>query len=356
MSLSFSSHTPSSLEELFAAFAFLEQGRSVAMFPNLDRRGKASEISDIAPPEREPSLGVCSSGSTGQPKLIWKSWSDLKRAARVEDRVRGWTWCSAFDPWSFAGAQVALHAWLARGRAVSLSRDWPENWRLLNSLRAEVLSATPTFLDLLLQWEGSAECNAAAWHPRQITLGGEIVRPSLAARAVQRFPETRFTCIYATAELGVLATTHRTDGWYELDSLERHCDEWRVREGLLQVRVQEDWKSTGDGVKISNRRFCVTGRQDEIANVAGAKVNLVEIGLLAETVPGVRRAVAFAEASPVVGQIVSLRYEMTEGADAVEVESCLQTELRQRLRKEAWPRRWVAGEVGLGNNSKQVRR
>ena len=80
-------------------------------------------------------------------------------------------------------------------------------------------------------------------------------------------------------------------------------------------------------------------------------MSLAEVERLAEEVAGVRRAVAVAERSGIVGEIVALRYSLEPGEKPEDVQPRLEDHLRQHLRKEAWPRRWQIDSVGLGLNS-----
>ena len=362
---------PKRLEDLFPVFDRLEGGESVALLPP-EFAGSVP-----APPDGTAVwLGVTSSGSTGRPQLVWRAWDALKAGASRAERVRGWRWASPYDPWSFAGAQVAVQAWVGHVAGVSLRGDWAAIWRTLVEQRLEALSCTPTFADLLLQHEPAAGAN---WTPRQITLGGEPLRPATGARLRRRWPETRMRAIYAAAEFGVLLKTERTDGWYELAGWERAGWRWRVREleeqkapggGAARYRKRGElelcpvnergtvhWRSTGDRVEVDEEAglMRVIGRADEVANVAGVKVSLAEVAALAEAVPGVRRAVAVARPNPVTGQVVALRFALDPVADEPVVQDRLAVTLRRRLPKPAWPREWIRDEVGLGKNAKRAR-
>lgn len=336
-----------SLDELFPVFENLANGHSVALRPpDLHPAGT------FTPPDLQTVwLGVTSSGSTGIPKLIWRRWSELQRGLGRKDRLRNWTWAGPYQPWTFAGIQVALQAWLTEGRVMTLGTDWEAAWSGLAAHRVEALSATPTYLDLLIQNEPPG---FAAWCPQQLTIGGEPLRPGVGARVQERFARARITVIYASAEFGVLGRTERTDGWYELESLTRRYPRWRVSDGALEVEANSQWRLTGDLIELRDDLFRIVGRADNVANVAGTKISLARVAELAEQVSGVLRAVAVAEPNPITGQIVCLRYAVASGADSVAVEVTLQSHLRAALPKEAWPRRWVVDEVGAVQNAKRL--
>ena len=337
--------SPERLEDLFDVFEFLERGESVVLRSNLTTREAPS------PPDAEGAcLAVSSSGSTGRAKLIWHSWPELASEVRSDPKLTGWKWASCFSPTTYAGVQVAVHAWRFRGEILSLTKDWASNWDALRAWRPNVLACTPTFLDLLLQCE-----EAANWAPQQITLGGEILRPAAGKRFCSRFPHCRFTVVYASAEVGLILKTHRLDGWYEIAGFEHGGRRWRIQDDVLEIQHRGEWLVTGDRVECDGDLIRVVGRADSIANVGGIKVSLDEIAGLAEEVPGVRRAVAFVNQSPIVGQIVGLKFTVDAGASAEDVRIKLERHLRGRLRKEAWPRIWEPGAVAVGNNGKRAR-
>jgi acyl-CoA synthetase (AMP-forming)/AMP-acid ligase II len=274
----------------------------------------------------------------------------LREGAQAADRYAGWTWASPFLPTSFAGVQVALQAWVGRGTALSLTTDFDSVWRELNESRVDALSCTPTFADLLLQNEPRPE---VPWRPRQITLGGEVLRPAIGRRLRERFPATTFSVIYAAAEFGILLKTHRVDGWYEAKGLDQHGVPWRVVDGCLELSDGKGWRSTGDQVELCAGLIRVIGRADAVANVAGSKVSLNRVSELAEEVPGIRRAVATAEANLITGQVVCLKYAVEAGWDPDAVREAAAVHLRAHLPKPAWPRKWVMDVLGVGPNAKR---
>jgi long-chain acyl-CoA synthetase len=348
--------TPTDLQSLFAAFVLLENGTSVCLVPIslIPHPLSFSPQLSALPPELttkfSPFLGLYSSGSTGNPKLSWRRWAQLKSEARLNPEAAHWNWASPFAPCSFAGVQVALQAWASHGRMISISVNSHDAWKTLIDHNVHALSCTPTFLDLLLQSNPVPH----DWNPAQITLGGEPLRQVSGNRFQKAFPKSRFTIIYASAEFGILLKTHRLDGWYELSSIEKRYPRWRVVNDELHLCQGGAWQSTGDLVELKGDVIRVIGRADAVANVAGSKVSLDEVSSAAEEVPGVRVALAFAEPNSITGQIVALRFTPEDGFTHREIQDRLEAHLRQRLPREAWPRRWEIGSINFGPNAKRV--
>lgn len=338
---------PLDLQDLFPIFDMLIRGRSVLLCSGDnawdDRRG----------PEGEgPFLGFFSSGSTGNPKLTWRRWSDLLLETRSMDRVRRLLWASPYLPWTSAGVQVALQAWSTGGAVISLANHtWDEAWKSAETARWDAISATPTYLDLWIQQE---PVGANRVQMKQVTVGGEALRPSCGARLRTRFPEAHFTVIYASAEWGVLLKTHRVDGWYEQDGLDRRRPGWMIEGGMLMLPTEGGgWGATGDLVECYGGFVRLIGRADRVANVGGTKVNLDEVSRIAETEPNVLRAAAVVESNSVTGEIVSLHFAVKPGVNVTETQIALEAALRRQLPKAAWPRLWVCGEVAPFINGKR---
>ena len=339
--------TPLVLQDLFPIFDMVMHGRSVVL------AGGHNALEGLRGPGGEgPFIGIFSSGTTGKPKMVWRRWSELLSEARTLDRVKGWVWASPYRPWTFAGVQVALQAWKTGRAVISLANlTWEEAWKAADTARWDAISATPTYMDLWIQHEPAG---AKGIQMKQVTLGGEALRPACGARLRARFPEAQFTVIYASAEWGVLLKTHRVDGWYEQDGLDRRRPGWLVRGGILMLPTEKgDWGTTGDLVERHEGLVRVVGRADRVANVGGTKVNLDEVSRMAESEPGVLRAVALAESNSVTGQTVSLHYSVKPGVNATDTQIALQAALRRQLPKAAWPRRWVCGEVAPFTNGKR---
>ena len=303
------------------------------------------------PPPFPGSIGVYSSGSTGRPKLVWKDVDRLRKDCSRHSNHESCTWATCFVPSSFAGVQVAVQAVISGGTVVHLGTDWTDNLRLLHQTKPEIMTATPTFLDLLHQT--LKHYPAATWQPRQITLGGEPIRPTTTCILDNHFPTTRVTLIYAAAETGMIAKSHRKDGWYPFSSLRQRFDGWRRVNGELQLLRNNEWIKTGDHCEIQQDHFRIVGRMDRVIHVGGVKVCLDDIETMAENFPEVSRALAFAKENPVTGHVVALILEPSTVLRDQSMLDNIAEKMRSQLPKPAWPR-WIAwGKVREMKNGKR---
>lgn len=334
--------------EYFDVFNRLEEGQSISLL------APDSVLSFPAP--QVPSLGLLTSGTTGEPKLIWHPWHKLKETGVVHPACQGWTWSTPFQMNTYAGIQVAVQAWLSRGEIVSLSRNWQEVFTQLKARRPEALCCTPTFLNLLF-----LHCDTGfdGWVPRQLTVGGEPFRKQSGDQIKTLFAGVglpRFTNVYASAELGVIAKSNEWDGCFKKEAFLNHCQDVEVCNGLIRVRKEDQWIETGDEADAVQGGFRIVGRAGFVANVGGVKVNLSEVERKIAEVHGVLSVQAWAESNPVSGEIVAMRYCPMPGIDPKALEARIELSVRENLPKAAWPRVMEVGEPVMGGNAKAARR
>ena len=91
---------------------------------------------------------------------------------------------------------------------------------------------------------------------------------------------------------------------------------------------EDGWTETGDLVRVTEDRVLFAGREGDIINVGGAKVNPYKVEQLFRTIPQILDVRVFARKSSMVGQLVSMEVVIdNEDPDGVKQEI-------QRLGKE----------------------
>lgn len=241
------------------------------------------------------------SGTTGTPKRIARSFDDVLRGITGTRGVDGGCWLLTYDACGFAGLQVLLTAIAGGGRLLAdPMADAAGLVRLATTGGASHISATPSFWRVLL-------LSGATPPLSRITLGGEAVDQPLLDALVSHFPGVPIRCIYASTELGRLFTVADGREGFPAEWLSQPPGEisFRIRNDLLEARVGSVWHDTGDLVEIERERVLFRGRNDLVINVGGAKVNptLAERRLLA--LRGVTDAVVYGIPNPITGAILA---------------------------------------------------
>jgi long-chain acyl-CoA synthetase len=329
--------TANVLEREYETMLHWFQGRKppAAWSPSL-RRNEQHTLETRA--KKQKMVGLYSSGSTGNPRFMWRDKEDLEKDCSSQDCIKGWTWATCYAPWTFAGTHLACQAGRSGGRVIHLSNEWTSNQLRLNHLQPEAIAATPTFMDLLIRTREKSI--PSEWQPRQITLGGEILKTTTGRRILAAFPGSRLTVIYARAETGILAKTDRADGWYPLSSLEKRCSSWKLVDHTLHIQRNSAWINCMDLCEVKDQHFRVFGRSNRLIQIGGEMVSLDQVETIAESHPEVRYACATSKSNPIVGQVIALTIEVTGSNHTQELEEHVLRYLRGRLPKPAWPR-WI---------------
>ncbi|WP_435770486.1 class I adenylate-forming enzyme family protein [Nocardioides sp. SYSU DS0651] len=307
-----------------------------------------------AAPDRSAAQPVLirTTGSTGAPKAARHDWT---RLARTVERVRprpDQRWLLAYGPHQMAGVQVLMHVLAARATLVApFPRQPRDGLRAMVDHGVTCASATPTYWRFLLAQARSRDVDL----PRleQVTLGGEAVPPDLLSEVRAAFPGARVSQVYASTELGSVASV--TDGRPGLDAARLHGPDnpggsLRIVDGELWVRSEtgmlgyageddssapeDGWRPTGDLVELVGDRIQFRGRTSEVINVGGVKVHPLPVENRLTAIDGVAAARVFGRANRLTGAIVAA--EIVPGPDAD------QAALREQVRNAVGdlPRAW----------------
>ncbi len=234
--------------------------------------------------------------------------------------------------------------------------------------QAELLPATPSLLNLL--WlSGCLDANRLA-SLKLITYGAEVMPAITLQRLREALPHCRFLQKYGATEFGSPPTRSREDGslWFKINS---DAFETRVVDGLLWVRspssmlgylnapspISEDgWINTGDRVEVEGDYLRVLGRQSEMINVGGQKVNPAEVENVLLAADNIRDASVKGEKNPILGHTVAATVLLRQPEDLPALRNRLRLFCRERLPREATPVRIdIADETLWNTRFKKIR-
>jgi acyl-CoA synthetase (AMP-forming)/AMP-acid ligase II len=317
--------------------------------------------------ERDPPhVVVATSGTSGPPKLVQRTWDAVLAAARLAEQWQGLAWLLAYDATRWAGIQVWAQSLLTGGRlVVPASRDPDTVARAVADEQVAILPATPTLLRRLLT---SADRGLlAAAKPDRITLGGEAADGPLLDQAREAFPGARVTHVYATTELGeVFRVSDGRPGfpaaWIgrELPGGVRLSTR---RDGELLVQLSRDSAevATGDVVERRGDRFEFTGRRSDVIVVGGAKVFPKRVEEVLRSVPGVTEARVYGQPSAITGELVAaeivLADPLTAGASPESVRAAALAACRGAVEPHGVPRILdIVKRVATSSAGKTLRR
>src|SRR6185312_5431969 len=273
---------------------------------------------------------IPTSGTTGTPKLVAHTFRSLTRTVKINPEIgRQFRWGQLYDLARFAGLQVFLNSILSGCTLVFTRPDDPLGERVAHLAKhgCNAISATPTLWRKILMTAESREL-----HPRQITLGGEIVdQPILNALRAQ-FPAARISHIYASTEAGAAFTVNDGLAGFPrklLDSPPAGLELKVNAEGFLLIRPElreqsylandtrlfdeDGFVNTGDLVRLTDDRAFFLGRANGTINVGGNKVPPEEVESVLHTIPGVRVARVYGKRSSITGTLVVADIQVEAG-------------------------------------------
>jgi acyl-CoA synthetase (AMP-forming)/AMP-acid ligase II len=277
------------------------------------------------PPEAQP-LMIRTTGTTGPPKAARHDWRILSKTVRDRKPRPDQRWLLAYGPHQFAGIQVLLHVVASQATLIApFPRQPADGLEALVGDHVTCVSATPTYFRFLL---AEARSRDAELPPlEQVTLGGEAIPPDLPGRLTEAFPGARISQVYASTEFGSVMSVRDGEAGFSVDSLHSESNpeaKVRVIDGALWVRADagmlgyagdpdsespapdaDGWRPTGDLVEIVGSRVLFRGRDSDVINVGGVKVDPLPVENRITRLSSVAAARVFGRPNPMTGAIVA---------------------------------------------------
>lgn len=224
-------------------------------------------------------IGIFSSGTTAEPKLINQSVQRLMKSVRISNDYTHSRWAFTYNPSHSAGIQVFLQAICNQATLYDLYKC--SRTEIIDRIVKEKithLSATPTFYRML------APYNFNLPEVMSVTFNGEKSTIELINSIKSISPNARIRNIYGSTESGPLMSSETTTFVIpnRLQGKVRIQDhELLIHSGLISQSAHNgEWYHTGDLVKvISEEPLTIefNTRKTRIINVGGQNVNPQEV-------------------------------------------------------------------------------
>jgi len=316
-----------------------------------------------------PGLIVFTSGSTGKPKGILHDCELVMR--KFEKPRKAWRTILFLLMDHFGGFNTFLATFANGGVGIC-----PEK-RTANAVakaiadgRAELLPATPTFLNLMAvnQVHRAHDLTSV----ELITYGTELMSESTLQKCLEIFPNAQLKQTYGLSELGVLRSNSASKDsvWVKIGGA---GFEVKVVDGTLWVRSESNmvgylnapspfdedgWMCTGDQVEMREGFVRFLGRKAELINVGGKKVYPIEVETVLMEAENIKHATVFGKVHPIMGQVVHAQISIFVDEDPTKVTERLRAFCNQRLAQYKVPMRFnlVSEEDHHNSRFKKVRR
>jgi len=279
---------------------------------------------------------IYTSGTTGIPKSVTHSLNTLTRNVRIGENFSHSIWGFAYNPTHIAGIQVFLQA-LFNGNTIVrvFGLETREAAYCINEYCVTHISATPTFYRLLIA-EGNTYKSVI-----RVSSGGEKLDEMLLMKLKSSFPNASIKNIYASTEGGTLLEANGNS--FSIPEKLKHFiklenNEIVIHKSLMGENdfISSEWYHTGDMVEvIAENEFIIVGRENQMINVGGYKVNPAEIEEMINKLDGIGGVRVYSKKNSVIGNIiccdiVRLNLEINE--------AFIRTKLAQVLQEYKIPR------------------
>ena len=305
-----------------------------------------------------PGFVVFSSGSSGSPKAVLHDADGFCAHLVDVQKAKSTIGFLALD--HIAGVDTLLYTLFAGGSLVLLAQRTPAGvCSAIESHRAEVLPASPSFLKLLVLDNSWQRYDLASL--QIITFGSEPPDTAVNKAIAEALPQVQLMQKYGASEFGAPRSKTRPNdtGWLKLDGPHfktKVIDDvlWVKTSGTMlgylnhELPASDDgWLCTGDRVETDGQWLRILGRESDIINVGGEKVFPAEVERQIEQMPEVLECAVSSEAHVLLGHVVVAKLRLVPGAELAQPKLQVRKHCASRLPKYALPVRVELTQTSL---------
>jgi len=335
-----------------------ELGGSISLPENYGRLELfAGELISL-PQNEDICVGVLSSGSSGVPKLMLRSYESWAGFFPVQNQIfKVGPCCKLFlqGSLSFTGnLNTALSVLFAGGTIVTSQAFRCRTWfSLLSRFSVNVLYLVPAKLKLLLPF-----CREKLLSVKMVFTGSQLLGKMAAKKLREAFPASEILLYYGASELNYITYISYEDmlknpqsvGWpfpgVELSVRDGYVyvdTPYHVYGTMLPFTVKDAGYLTDDGELI------FAGRKQAIINRGGVKVSCLKVELAIREIAGVKDAAVLPYADEKRGSEIAVFIAVEKKMRQRE----LIQQIRQRLPRAEQPHRFIfLDEMPLNDRGK----
>lgn len=297
--------------------------------------------------ENHPALVLFSSGSTGPPKA---AVHDLERLLQKYKMCRRNLRTLAFLVYDhIGGVDTLLYSLSNASCIVTVPDHKPETiCAAVQKHAVEVLPVSPSFLNLLILSHAYERHDLKSL--KVITYGAEVMPQATLRRCHELFPWVEFLQKFGATEVGTLRSRSMSPDstWFKIGG---DGYDVRVVDGMLQIKAQsailgylnapcpfteDGWFKTGDLVEVDGNYIRILGRESDVINVGGEKVNPAEVEEVIHELPIVREVAVYGEPNAILGNVVCARISPVESPDSADQKAAIR-QIKSHCRRRLQP-------------------
>ena len=305
------SKTPAIHPSILAAHRAMREGRSFLAAPATIDPATVDHLTGQLPPGH---LGVFSSGSTGEPRCIsrtWESWTSSFATADALFAVDDGETVGLLGPWT--STMVLFAAMHALNSGATPLAGTPGELSRVGDLRVVhgVPTAASTYLDRISE---------RRWSPPRLLVTAGATAPTELWHTADHLGIDMVE-YYGAAELSFIGAHREPDGFDTLPHVEveiRDTVIWvrspYLADGYLAgaegaLRRDGDWASVGDhGTLDDQGRLHVSGRGDTAVTTAGHTVLVEDVERALAAIPGVHEIAVLGLPHDSLGEVLAAAF------------------------------------------------
>ncbi|MCP4195689.1 MAG: acyl--CoA ligase [Proteobacteria bacterium] len=289
--------------------------------------------------DHTPLVYLFTSGSTGKPTLVPKSYSQLDVEIHFLNNLFDYPgrvatlvpWCHIF------GFIVSFLVPINNGGLCDLTGGISPKLVLERASAGllDLVVAVPAVYRVMVQYLENGDIPSPTANCRFVTSGAPLERDL--REQFTALTGCGVTDLYGSTEAGGVAYRHDDGPWIVQPHVEIHID----KEGFLAVRspsvsfgTADEFYGMGDLVRLEGRGFVLEGRKDDIVKIGGRRTALGEVQSVLEACPSVLHAAVLATSVGGVNRLVAYVEPSSAGLDPQFVKSFV----RERLADHKVPR------------------
>lgn len=273
--------------------------------------------------DQKAGLVLFSSGSSGAPKAVVHDLTLIIEKFKVKRHARRSIIFLLFD--HIGGINTMLYSLSNAGCLIMVSNRSPDDILMaIEKYKADTLPTSPTFISLILLSHAYERHDLSSL--QLVTYGTEPMPESTLKRFHQLFPKITLQQTYGLSELGILRSKSKSSDslWVKIGG---EGFQTKILDGILFIKASssmlgylnapspftdDGWFRTGDRVEQDGEYIKFLGRESDIINVGGEKVNPVEVECVIQEMDNVLDAIVYSENNFIMGSIVCANITIKE--------------------------------------------
>jgi acyl-CoA synthetase (AMP-forming)/AMP-acid ligase II len=313
-------------------------------------------------------LVLFSSGTSGQPKgMLHNLDALLNRYKKLRQREHRCLLLLLID--HIGGLDTAFRCLFAGSTLVIPKDRTPEAAvAAIAEHKANVLPASPTFLNLLLLSELASKYDLSS--VEIIAYGAEAMPEGVLMRLREAFPNADLQQKFGTSETGAVRIQSANNDSLFFRITDKDT-EWKVVDNVLWLKTPsriigylnaksdsleaDGWYATGDLVETNDTGdLRIIGRESAIINIGGQKVHPSEVEATINEIAGVDSVRVYGQEDPITGNTVACEIVSREEKSPLEWKRAIRSHCRGKLAPWKLPTSVrVSKRLGITHRMKQ---